>query len=138
DENGDETKIDENKRFKFDYEDKLDSNTILTEIQHLIHHADKTISLLKQDIIETNILLKKSMKGESMDLNRENNLMITSDNNQKQPTRKCKQITSVKSARKLSFSLMMFILNFVFIAVRKRRRTQGIDEIIEGEKKVVK
>ena len=64
----DETKIDENTRFKLDYKDTLHPNTILIEIQNVIHHPDKTISLKKQDIIETNRLLKKSIKGESVDL----------------------------------------------------------------------
>ncbi|CAF1971897.1 unnamed protein product [Rotaria magnacalcarata] len=108
-----ETEIDENTRFKLDYEDKLDPHTILTEITHVIRHADKTVSLTKQDIIETNLLLKKSINGESMDLTR--------DNNRKQPTRKRRKITSDEAA-----------------PVRKRRRTKDIDEAIEGEKKVVK
>ncbi|CAF5002216.1 unnamed protein product, partial [Rotaria sp. Silwood1] len=47
DEHGDETKIDENTRFKLDYEDKLDPHTILTEISTVIQHGDKTISLKK-------------------------------------------------------------------------------------------
>ncbi|CAF4919571.1 unnamed protein product [Rotaria sp. Silwood1] len=53
--------VDENTYFKLDYEDKLDPHTILTEIPNVIHHADKTISLKKQDIIETNRLLEKSI-----------------------------------------------------------------------------
>ncbi|CAF3417255.1 unnamed protein product [Rotaria sp. Silwood1] len=79
DENGDETKVDENTRFKLDYEDTLDLNTILTGIANVIHHSDKTISLKKQDIIETKRVLERSIKGETissdepMDLTKEHN-----------------------------------------------------------------
>lgn len=66
DENGDETKIDENTRFKFDYDDTLDPNTILTSIPKVIRYSDKSISLKKEDIFETKRLLEKSIKGESL------------------------------------------------------------------------
>ena len=75
----DETVINENTHFKLDYEDTLDPHTILTGIPSVIRHADKTISLSKQDIIETRRLLEKSVKGETpssdepMDLTTENN-----------------------------------------------------------------
>ena len=67
-ENDDGTKIDETTRFKLSYKDTLHPDTTLTEIQNVIHHPDKTISLKKQDIIETNRLLKQSIEGESFDL----------------------------------------------------------------------
>lgn len=75
----DDTEIDEHARFKIDYDDTLDPQTILTGIPSVIRNADKTISLNKQDIIETKRLLEKSIKGEApssdepMDLTRENN-----------------------------------------------------------------
>jgi len=83
DENGDETKIDENTRFKIDYEDTLDPKTILTGIPSVIRHSGGTISLEKQDIIETKRLLEKSIKGETpssdepMDLTTEHNPKIS-------------------------------------------------------------
>ncbi|CAF3723197.1 unnamed protein product [Rotaria sp. Silwood1] len=98
--------VDENTYFKLDYEDKLDPHTILTEIPNVIHHADKTISLKKQDIIETNRLLEKSITGESIssdeffNLNIDDSLTfqssiskikkqkITSNNNQKESIKK--------------------------------------------------
>lgn len=61
----DESKIDENTRFKLDYKDTLHPDSILMEIQNIIHHPDKTLSLRKQDINQINRLLKKSIKGES-------------------------------------------------------------------------
>jgi len=73
----DEAPIDENTHFKIDYEDTLDPHTILTGIPNIIRHSDKTISLKKQDIIETKRLLEKSVKGETpssdepMDLTKE-------------------------------------------------------------------
>jgi hypothetical protein len=79
----DEAEIDENTHFKIDYEDTLDPNTILTGIPSVIRHSDKTISLEKQDIIETKRLLEKSIKGETpssdepMDLTKENNNKTT-------------------------------------------------------------
>ena len=66
DENGDENNVDENTRFKLDYEDTLDLQTILTGIPNIIRHPDRTLSLRKQDIFETNRLLEKSIKGESI------------------------------------------------------------------------
>ncbi|CAF0863254.1 unnamed protein product [Adineta ricciae] len=75
---GDDAEIDENTRFKFEYEDTLEPQTILTGIPDIIRHADKTMSLRKQDIFETKRLLEKSIKGESpstdepMDLTTEN------------------------------------------------------------------
>lgn len=66
DEKGDEAEIDENTRFRFDFEDTLDPQAILTAIPDVIRHADKTLSLRKKDIFETNRLLEKSIKGESM------------------------------------------------------------------------
>lgn len=56
--------IDENTKFRFDYEDTLDPQTILTAIPDIIRHPDKTLSLRKNDIFETNRLLEKSIKGE--------------------------------------------------------------------------
>jgi hypothetical protein len=78
-----DTIIDENTHFKLDYEDKLDPHTILTGIPTVIRHSDKTVSLNKQDIIETRRLLEKSVKGETpssdepMDLTTENNKILT-------------------------------------------------------------
>ncbi|UJR19473.1 hypothetical protein I4U23_022604 [Adineta vaga] len=63
DENGDEKNIDENTRFKLDYEDILVPQTILTGIEYVIHYADKTISLRKNDIIEIKRLLRKSISA---------------------------------------------------------------------------
>jgi hypothetical protein len=77
--NDEDTIIDENTHFKLDYEDTLDPHTILTGIPSVIRHTDKTVSLNKQDIIETRRLLEKSVKGEApssdepMDLTTENN-----------------------------------------------------------------
>ncbi|CAF4905773.1 unnamed protein product [Rotaria sp. Silwood1] len=65
DENQNENKVDENTHFKESYHDKIEIETILTGIESVIHHSDKTITLQKQDIIETNRLLQKSIKGES-------------------------------------------------------------------------
>ena len=62
----DDTPIDENTRFKLDYTDTLDPQTILTGIPEVIRHTDKTISMRKQDITETQRLLEKSIKGESI------------------------------------------------------------------------
>jgi hypothetical protein len=62
----DDTEIDENTRFKLDYDDTLDPKTILTGIPDVISHSDKTLSLNKQDIIETKRLLVKSIKGETI------------------------------------------------------------------------
>jgi hypothetical protein len=77
---GDEAEIDENTHFQIDYEDTLNPQTILTGIPNVIRHADKTISLKKQDIFETKRLLEKSIKGEAstsdepMDLTTENDI----------------------------------------------------------------
>lgn len=87
DDDDDETKIDENTHFKLDYEDTLDTNAILMEIKHVIHHADHSISLRKQDIILTNRLLKKSISPDKS-------------------TAKRKKVTHDESARKL-------IINFL-------------------------
>jgi hypothetical protein len=81
-----ETQIDENTRFKLDYKDTLDPNTILTKIPNVVHHPDKTISLKKQDIIKTNRLLKKAITNE------------TGSN-----VTKRRRINSGEVARKLSF-----------------------------------
>jgi hypothetical protein len=77
---GDEAEIDENTHFQIDYEDTLNPQTILTGIPNVIRHADKTVSLKKQDIFETKRLLEKSIKGEAstsdepMDLTTENDI----------------------------------------------------------------
>ncbi|CAF4086910.1 unnamed protein product, partial [Rotaria sp. Silwood2] len=64
--NDDNTKIGTNTHFKFDYMDKLDPDTILTSISNVIYHDDdNTISLKKEDIVETKRLLEKSIRGES-------------------------------------------------------------------------
>ena len=87
------------------------------EIKNVIHYSDKTLSLRKQDIVTTNLLLKKSIKGES-DVS--------------------KQQRRINAARKFSFSSNIFPLICLFcLAVRKRRRTQDIAETTEGETKVV-
>ncbi len=117
DENGDETKIDENTHFKFDYEDILDINIILMEIKHFVHHADNRISLKKQDIIETNRLL-----DESMNVTTDHSLIIPK-------SKKRKEVICGEAARKLSFKLYVHYVRLFFLAVRKRRRTKNIDEI---------
>lgn len=79
----DDTDINENTRFIVDYEDTLDPQTILTGIPNVIRHPDKTVSLKKQDIIETKRLLEKSIKGETpsseepMDLTKDNDNLET-------------------------------------------------------------
>lgn len=83
DENGDETKVDENTLFKLDYEDVLDPLTILTAIPQLVRHSDKTLSLKKQDIIETRRLLEKSIKGEELVLDQTNSSMDTTPKKKK-------------------------------------------------------
>ena len=65
DENGDETKIDESTHFKFDYEDTIELQTVLTGIPNVIRHPDKTLTLKKQDIFETNRQLQKSINEQS-------------------------------------------------------------------------
>lgn len=50
---------DQNTHFKLDSEDTIDTTTILMQIKDLVHHTDKSISLKKEDIIETNERLKK-------------------------------------------------------------------------------
>ncbi|CAF4781333.1 unnamed protein product, partial [Rotaria sp. Silwood1] len=79
--NGDDTKIGINTRFKLDYRDTLDPDTILTSISDVIYHDDNnTISLKKEDIVETKRLLQKSICDESlssddmMDLSTEHNV----------------------------------------------------------------
>jgi hypothetical protein len=81
DDNGDETNIDEHTRFKLDYEDTLDLQTILTGIPQVIRHADRTLSLKKQDIIETKRLLEKSIKGES--ISSDEHMNSTQENDEK-------------------------------------------------------
>lgn len=61
DPNTDEQKIDENTRFKLDYDDVLDIETILMQLKYVIHYDDKTLTLRKKDIIETYNLLEKSI-----------------------------------------------------------------------------
>ncbi|CAF3833248.1 unnamed protein product [Rotaria sordida] len=65
DENQDENRIDENTHFKESYQDKLDIDTILTGIESVNRHFDKTITLHEQDISETKHLLQKSIKAGS-------------------------------------------------------------------------
>jgi hypothetical protein len=65
-EDGDDTKISINTRFKLSYVDALDPNTILTSITDVIDHGDNTISLKKGDIVETKRLLEKSIRGEAL------------------------------------------------------------------------
>lgn len=62
----DDTKIGTKTSFKLDYKDKLDPEAILLGIENVIHHDDNTISLKKQDIVETKRLLEKSIHGESL------------------------------------------------------------------------
>ncbi len=111
DENSDETKIDENTHFKFDYEDILDINTILMEIKHVVHHADNSISLKKQDIIETNRLL-----DESMNLTTDHSLIIPKS--RKQRTKKRKEVTYGEAARKLTYQLSSLCM-IVFLSCTK-------------------
>ncbi|CAF3484731.1 unnamed protein product [Rotaria sordida] len=68
--NSDETKIGINTRFQVDYMDTLDSDTILTSISDVIYHDDdNTISLKKEDIVETKRLLEKSIRSVSFSSN---------------------------------------------------------------------
>jgi hypothetical protein len=77
-EDGDDTQIGVKTHFTLDYPDTLDPNAILICVPNIIHHPDDTISLKKQDIVETKRLLAKSIRGESvstddmMDLSTEN------------------------------------------------------------------
>ena len=64
--NDDTVKIGVNTRFKLDYIDKLDPDTILMSIPNIIYHDDDTISLKKEDIVDTKRLLLKSIRGESL------------------------------------------------------------------------
>lgn len=135
DENDDETNVNENTHFKLDYKDKLDINTILMEIEHIVHHADKNISLKKQDIIETNRLLKKSiLSNQSMNLTTDNSLIIPSSISKGK-----KRNIKGDAARKLTFKFLIYRLSsfcilLFFLAIRKRRRTKSIGEIVVGEK----
>lgn len=65
DEHQDEHKIDENTRFKESYDDRIEIETVLTGIESVNRHPDKTITLKKQDILETCRLLKRSIKQPS-------------------------------------------------------------------------
>ncbi|CAF3379069.1 unnamed protein product [Rotaria sp. Silwood1] len=151
DENGDETKVDENTRFKLDYEDTLDLNTILTGIANVIHHSDKTISLKKQDIIETKRVLERSIKGETissdepMDLTKEHNKKTleqiqanSSDNDsltirESTPKAKKRKI-SPDNSRKQPVKKRTRKISGEAAPIKKRRRTKDINEITEGEK----
>ena len=108
-ENDDGTKIDETTRFKLNYKDTLHPDTILLEIQNVIHHPNKTISLNKQDIIETNRLLKKSINGQSVDL-------------MTPKSTKRRRIKSIEGARNLVFSLYT-LLSYLFLLVSCTKTT---------------
>lgn len=125
-EGDDEANIDENTRFKVDYKDVLHPETILMEILNVTHHLDKTISLQKHDILKTNRLLKKSIKGElgSDETTRTSRSTI----------RKRRRINSSEAARKRSFSSYISVGISLHLAIRKRRRTKEIDDE-NGEKK---
>ncbi|CAF1193546.1 unnamed protein product [Rotaria sordida] len=157
DENGDETNVDENTRFKLDYEDTLDLNTILTGIGNVIRHSDKTISLKKQDIIETKRLLEKSIKGET--ISSDEPMDLTKDNNNKtfesikpdssdddslaiKPTTTTTTITTKAKKRKISSDSLrkqpvkkrIRKISGEAAPIKKRRRTKDIIEITAGEK----
>ncbi|CAF4470899.1 unnamed protein product [Rotaria sp. Silwood2] len=152
DENGDETKIDENTRLKLDYEDTLDPNTILTGITHVVRHSDKTISLKKQDIIETKRLLERSIKGETvssdepMDLTKENNKktleQIKDDSSDDDSlairpttiTKAKKRKISPDDLRKQPVKKRARKISGEAAPIKKRRRTKDITEITQGEK----
>ncbi|UJR15954.1 hypothetical protein I4U23_002874 [Adineta vaga] len=133
DERGDEAEIDENTHFKFDFDDTLDPQTILTGIPNVIRHSDKTISLRKQDIFETKRLLEKSIKGESpstdepMDLTKEYSSK-TFEKIQSDTKNSRKQIVK-KRARKTSGEPTSLL---------KKQRTLDISEIEEGKKETPK
>jgi hypothetical protein len=65
-EDGDDTQISINTRFKLSYVDVLDPHTILTAITDIIEHNDGTLSLKKGDIVETKRLLEKSIRGDTL------------------------------------------------------------------------
>jgi hypothetical protein len=65
-EKGDDTKISIHTKFKLDYTDKLNPNTILMDIPDLVKNPDGTFSLKKQHIVDTKRLLEKSIMGESL------------------------------------------------------------------------
>ncbi|CAF1343422.1 unnamed protein product [Rotaria magnacalcarata] len=150
DENGDETKVDENTRFKLDYEDTLDPNTVLTGIGNVARHSDKSISLRKQDIIETKRLLEKSIKGEAissdepMDLTKETNNTVSEKLESESSIENILPIKMIPKKRKISPEnsrkqpLKKRIRNISGEAasVKKRRRTKDINDVTEGEKPV--
>ena len=65
-EDGDDTHISINTRFKLSYVDILDPHTILTAVPDIIEHNDGTLSLKKGDIVETKRLLEKSIRGDTL------------------------------------------------------------------------
>ena len=126
----DEAIIDENTRFKLDYKDTLQLETIIMEIPNVIHHSDKTISLQKQDILKTNRLLTKSIKGES---GNDGTLRPS-----RSTIRKRRRVNSNEAARKQFFYHISQLLFSSLLAIRKRRRTKEINEENGEEKESVK
>lgn len=122
----DEVTIDENSRFKLDYKDTLQPETIVMEIRNVIHHSDKTLSLQKQDILKTNRLLKKSIKGESGS--------DGTPRSSRSTIRKRRRINSNEAARKRFFYHILQLAFSFFLAIRKRRRTKEIDDENEEKK----
>ena len=83
-EKGDATTISIHTKFKLDYTDKLNPNTILMDIPDLVKNPDGTFSLKKQHIVDSKRLLEKSIQGESLS---SDDMMDLSTENQR-PTKK--------------------------------------------------
>lgn len=65
-EDGDDTKISIKTQFKLSYTDTLDPAAILLDVSSITEHAGGVFSLKKQDIVDSNRLLQKSIRGESL------------------------------------------------------------------------
>ena len=65
-EDGDNTKISIKTQFKLSYTDTLDPAAILLGVSSVIEHSGGVFSLKKQDIVDSNRLLQKSIRGESL------------------------------------------------------------------------
>jgi hypothetical protein len=85
-EKGDDTNISINTKFKLDYTDKLDPDTILMDIPDPIEYPDDTISLKKQHIIDTKRLLEKSIRGGS--LSSDDMMDLSTEHQRSSPTKK--------------------------------------------------
>lgn len=99
DQHQDERKIDENTHFRKSYDDKIEIETVLTGIESVNRHLDKTVTLKKQDILKTWRLLKKSIKGASTVRKRRRTVDVN-EVEQEQPRKKPKaKLFKVQSNR---------------------------------------